>query len=244
MDPAVLRADMVEGLQHESKAVLSDDTLAIAMQEVPREVFLPNSVDPYADREYDHRGTRILSPSDVARLLEALAPARDDSVLVVGAGVGYTAAVLAELVGETNVHAVEIARPLVAAARRNLSEAGYDGVLVDWRDGARGLPAYAPFDRILLEAAAVSVPDALGSQLAADGRLVYPRGAGGQRLVVETPSGPVEGEAVSFEPLLVPGEQSGALERNRTTREDEEVAARRAAARRGWERDWIEWESD
>ncbi|WP_254863975.1 protein-L-isoaspartate O-methyltransferase family protein [Halovivax gelatinilyticus] len=244
MDPAVVRADMIEGLQHESKGVLTDASLAAAMQAVPREAFVPDGVDPYADREYDHLGTTVLAPSDVARLLEALSPEPDDSVLVVGAGVGYTSAVLAELVGETNVHAVDIARPAVYAARSNLAEAGYDGVLVDCRDGVRGLPAYAPFDRILLEASAVAVPDPLRAQLADGGRLVFPCGTSTQRLLTVTSTGRVEHGPVSFEPLLVRGEQSGAIERNRTMREDGEFALQRAGAHRGWEHEWIEWESD
>ncbi|UTF54695.1 protein-L-isoaspartate O-methyltransferase family protein [Natronosalvus rutilus] len=243
MDPAVLREDMVDGLVHESKGVLADESLAVAMRDVPRHEFVENESAAYADRAHECHGTRVLAPSTVARLLEALAPRRGDSVLVVGAGVGYTAAVLAELVGETNVHAVDIARPMVYEARANLERAGYGGVLVDCRDGARGLPAYAPFDRILLEAATVSPPRELLEQCREGGRIVYPRGAQPQRLEARRPDGTTERfGAVSFEPLLVDGEQVGAVERNRTAREDVEHATRRAQSRTGWEREWIEWE--
>ncbi|WP_306055209.1 protein-L-isoaspartate O-methyltransferase family protein [Natronococcus wangiae] len=244
MDPAVLREDMVDGLEFPAKGVLSDEAVAVAMREVPRHAFLDDERTAYADREHEVLGTRVLSPSTVARLFQALALEGDDDVLIVGAGVGYTAAVAAELVGETNVHAVDISRPLVAEARRNLEAAGYQGVLVDRRDGARGFPEYAPFDRILLEAAAVEPPRALLTQLADGGRLVFPRGAHRQRLEAIESDGTVDRfDAVSFDPLLVEGEQSGTVERNRTDREDREYARRRAEARTGWEQEWIEWEN-
>ncbi|SFC65859.1 protein-L-isoaspartate(D-aspartate) O-methyltransferase [Halobiforma haloterrestris] len=243
MDPAVLREDMVDGLESPAKGVLADEDVAVAMRDVPRHEFVDDERTAYADREHEILGTRVLPPSIVARLFEALALEDGDSVLIVGAGVGYTAAVAAELVDETDVHAVDIARPLVAEARTNLERASYGGVLVDRRDGAEGLPEYAPFDRILLEAAAVDAPRALLEQLAPDGRLVFPRGSRRQRLVSVSPDGEDrEFGVVSFDPLLVEGEQSGAVERNRTTREDRERARRRAESRTGWEQEWIEWD--
>ncbi|WP_049922321.1 protein-L-isoaspartate O-methyltransferase family protein [Halopiger djelfimassiliensis] len=243
MDPAVLREDMVDGLESAAKDVLQDEAVAVAMRDVPRHEFVDDERTAYADREHETLGTRVLAPSTVARLLQVLSIEDDETVLIVGAGVGYTAAVAAELVGETNVHAVDIARPLVIEARQNLASAGYDGVLVDRRDGADGFPEYAPFDRILLEAAAVDPPRALLEQLTDGGRLVFPRGANRQRLeAISADGGREQFEAVSFDPLLVDGEQSGAVERDRTAREDRERARRRAESRRGWEQDWIEWE--
>ena len=243
MDPAVLREDMVDGLEAAPKNVLTDEHVAVAMRDVPRHAFVDDERTAYADRKHEALGTRVLAPRTAASLLQALALEDDESVLIVGVGVGYTAAVAAELVGETNVHAVDISRPLVVEARRNLDEAGYDGVLVDCRDGANGLPEYAPFDRVLLEAAAVEPPRALLEQLAADGRLVFPRGTQRQRLEAVSADGETDRlDPVSFDPLLVEGEQSGAVERNRTAREDRERAQRRAESRRGWEQDWIEWD--
>ena len=250
MDPAVLRDDMVDSLEHETKALVQSEAVATALRTVPRHEFVPADADrgAYLDQSFDYRGTRTLSPSTVTRLLEALDAGADDSVLVVGVGVGYTAAVLAEIVGERNVHAVDITRAIVYDARRNLESAGYGGVFVDCRDGADGLPEYAPFDRILVEAAAVEPPRALLRQLAPDGQLVMPLGSGDQHLAV------VECEAadhpevvdrcgsVAFAPLLVEGEQSGAIERNRTAREDREHAERHAQVRRGWEHEWIDWD--
>ncbi|ELZ25833.1 protein-L-isoaspartate O-methyltransferase family protein [Natrinema limicola] len=243
MDLAVLREDMVDGLEAAPKNVLTDETVSVAMRDVSRHAFLDDEQTAYADREHEALGTRVLSPSTAARLLQALALEDDETVLIVGVGVGYTAAVAAEIVGETNVHAVDISRPLVAEARRNLAAAGYDGVLVDCRDGANGLPEYAPFDRILLEAAVVDPPRALREQLAEDGQLVFPRGTQRQRLAVISAAGELEQlDPITLEPLLVEGEQSGAVERNRMAREDRERAQRRAESRRGWEQDWIEWD--
>jgi len=98
------------------------------MRTVPREVFVDDERGAYADRPFERFGTRVLSPSTAARMIEALDPTEGEDVLVVGVGVGYTAAVVAELVGEANVHAIDIARRLVLDARSNLSTAGYGGV--------------------------------------------------------------------------------------------------------------------
>ena len=152
MEPATLREDMVDRLEHALDEL--DERVVDAMRTTPRHEFVDDR--PYDNRETVHEGTRVLSPQTVARLLGALAPRQGDDVLVVGAGVGYTAAALAELVGARRVHAVDIARSVVLDARANLERAGYGAVLVDRRDGADGLPEYAPYDRILVEAAAVS----------------------------------------------------------------------------------------
>lgn len=245
MDPAVLREDMVDSLEHEAKAALDDERVALAMRDVPREAFVPEGHAAYADRATEVDGTTVLAPSTAARLLEALDAREGDSVLVVGSGVGYTAAVLAEITGQESVHAVDIDRNMVYTARRNLSEAGYGGVLVDRRDGSRGLPEYAPFDRILVEAAAVRPPRALLDQLAEDGRLAMPAGTGGQTLSAFGPDGDAVERVcpVAFRPLLIEGQQPGRLERNRTEREDREFAERDAQRRAGWEQEWIDWES-
>jgi protein-L-isoaspartate(D-aspartate) O-methyltransferase len=243
MDPAVLRDDMVDSLEHEAKAVVSSERISAAMRSVPREPFVEDETVAYADRSFERLGSRVLSPSAAGRLLEALAPEPADTVLVVGAGVGYTAAVLAELTDEANVHAIDIARRLVYEARSNLASAGYPGVLVDCRDGARGLAEYAPYDRILLEAAAVEPPRALLEQLAPGGRLVMPLGSGGQELVaIEDGERVAEHGTVVFHPMLVEGEQADTVERNRTHREDREHARRAAERRKGWEQNWIDWD--
>jgi protein-L-isoaspartate(D-aspartate) O-methyltransferase len=242
MDPAVLRDDMVDSLQHESKGVVRSAWLSSAMRAVPREAFVGEQ-QAYSDRPFERLGTRVLSPSTAGRVLEALSPEADHDVLVVGAGVGYTAAVLAERVGAANVQAIDITRRLVVEARQNLAEAGYGAVLVDRRDGADGLPEYAPYDRILLEAAAIDPPRALLQQLTADGRLVMPLGTGEQSLAVVDADGSAERHGtVAFQPMLVEGEQADTVERNRTHREDREHARRAAQSRAGWEQEWIDWD--
>ncbi|WP_380680571.1 protein-L-isoaspartate O-methyltransferase family protein [Salinigranum sp. GCM10025319] len=243
MDIAVVRDDMVDGLE---QAIDLDEDVAHAMRTVPRHEFVDER--PYDNRSSEHEGTRVLAPKLAARLLDALAVDGDEEVLVVGAGVGYTAAVLAELVGPHRVHAVDIVRPVVYDARRNLARAGYDAVLVDCRDGAEGLPEYAPYDRILVEAGAVRPPRRLLRQLTPDGRLVMPLGGGGtaQRLVAVADDGG-DGEVVAefgpvaFRPLLIDGEQRRSP-RNRTEREDAEFARQGYFAPTGWEQEWIDWD--
>ncbi|KTG10861.1 protein-L-isoaspartate O-methyltransferase [Haloprofundus marisrubri] len=247
MDPAVLREDMVDGLEQALGERL-DERVDVAMRTVPRHEYVDDHA--YANKDTTEDGSRILAPSTVARLFSALDPAADDNVLVVGAGVGYTAAVAAELVGESNVQAIDISRRMVYYARQRLAQTGYQGVLVDCRDGANGYPEYAPFDRILLEAAAIRPPRALVDQLAPSGRLVFPMGGPQQTLVaVESgpdaagPDGVVErfGPA-EFAPMLVDGEQPDGLARNRTVREDREYNESGWHARTGWEQDWVDWD--
>lgn len=241
MDTAALREDMVDSIEHSMDV---DESVSLAMRTVPRHSFVEET--PYNNRASDYEGTTVLAPDLAARLLSALDVREDDEVLVVGAGVGYTAAVVAELADAKRVHAIDIDRQLVYAARSNLEDAGYGAVLVDRRDGADGLPEYAPFDRILVEAAAISPPRTLVGQLADDGRLVMPMGGPEQTLVSVDREGDVVEKhgPVAFRPLLVEGEQHTGPVRNRTEREDAEHAQPDSGyfAQTGWEQEWIDWD--
>ena len=268
MDDASLRADMIEGLEHQIGEPIEPPVLT-ALQRVPRDPFVDDSPRGGA---VDGDDPHSLSLATLVRLVTALDVDEGDSVLVVGAGIGYSVAMLAEIAGARRVHAVDIDRAAVAAARSNLDAAGYGAVLVDRADGADGLPAYAPYDRILLETAVVEPPRPLREQLAPAGRIVYPRGAGVQTVAAiepisgaepdptapPAPDGEPDGDAdddpapagfetvethgpARLQPMLVDGEQPG-TERNRTRREDAERAERGRQRRHGWEQDWIDWD--
>ena len=226
-----------------SRAQTLPAALIDAMATVPRERFVETA--PYGELPQRVDDSDVLAPSTVAQLLGMAAPIAGDAprVLLVGAGVGYTAAVIAELVGAPAVHAVDIDRRLVRRARRNLARAGHAAVLVDCADGADGYPLYAPYDRIIVEAAAARVPPALLEQLTATGRLVLPLGGSDQQLVSVDATGEVReaGPRVRLSPLLAPGEAPAGPIRNRTVREDSERADAAADRRHGWELEWIDW---
>jgi Protein-L-isoaspartate carboxylmethyltransferase len=240
MDRARAREAMVERI---SRAQTLPAALIDAMATVPRERFVETA--PYGELPQRVDDSDVLAPSTVAQLLGMAAPIRGEEprVLLVGAGVGYTAAVIAELVGAPAVHAVDIDRRLVRRARRNLARAGHAAVLVDCADGADGYPLYAPYDRIIVEAAAARVPPALLEQLTATGRLVLPLGGSDQQLVSVDATGEVReaGPRVRLSPLLAPGEAPAGPIRNRTVREDSERADAAADRRHGWELEWIDW---
>ncbi|WP_138007842.1 protein-L-isoaspartate O-methyltransferase family protein [Halalkalirubrum salinum] len=247
MDRSTLREDMIDSLEYGLEQPLSGAVLT-ALRSVPREAFVPES--PYQNRSSEVAGTRVLAPGTVAALFEPLSLTQGCSVLIVGAGVGYTAAIAAELAGETAVHAIDIDRSLVHRARTNLADAGYDGVLVDRADGANGLAHYAPFDRILIEAAVVRPPTALQSQLAPGGRIVFPKGTGAGEQPIVAMEANADGSLRSvgefatgqFRPLLAASERSKSRPRNRMHREDAEFAEQGYFAKHGWEHEWIDWD--
>jgi protein-L-isoaspartate(D-aspartate) O-methyltransferase len=198
--------DMVE--QQLRGRDVSDERVLVAMERVPRELFVPEEL---RDRAYDDvalpiaEGQTISQPYMVAKICEALALRGNEHVLDVGSGSGYQAAVLAELAAE--VDTIERIRGLAELARRNLAAAGYDRVRVHVGDGTRGLPERAPFDAIAVAAAAPRLPQTLYEQLADRGRLVVPVGRHGiQRLevIVRSPEGPAVIRSVPcrFVPLV------------------------------------------
>jgi len=145
---------------------------------------------PLAERPsaYDDRplpighGQTISQPYIVAYMTEALDLQPEHTVLEIGTGSGYQAAVLAEIVRE--VYTVEIIPELAERARHTLAETGYGNVHVRTGDGYRGWPELAPFPRIVVTAAPPTIPDALVAQLAVGGIMVLPVGTMFQEIVI------------------------------------------------------------
>jgi protein-L-isoaspartate(D-aspartate) O-methyltransferase len=201
--------DRMEFLLTLRRRGIGDAAVLRAMEEVPRERFVESDFgeDAYADQALPIAcGQTISQPYVVAYMTELLGVRPHHRVLEVGTGSGYQAAVLSRLAQE--VIGVERYRTLAERARQRLHALGYDNVEVVAGDGFAGVPERAPFDRIMVTAAADTVPQALVDQLAPDGVMVLPLGAhrGPQRIVklTKTETGLVreEGIDVRFVPLL------------------------------------------
>lgn len=163
---------------------ISDRRVLAAMRQVPRHLFVPENKRhlAYADAPLPiGQGQTISQPYVVALMTQLLELKGDEKVLEVGTGSGYQAAVLGRLARK--VYTVERLPELAERARRLLQDLGLENVEVVVGDGSRGLPEQAPFDAILVAAAAPRVPEPLKAQLAEGGRLVLPVGGrGGQVL--------------------------------------------------------------
>ena len=177
---------------------------------VPRHVFVPAEE---AEQAYDDRplpigfGQTISQPFIVALMTDLLRTAPEHVVLEVGTGSGYQAAVLAELVRQ--VHTIEVIPQLADRAEQQLRTQGYRNVTVHRGDGYYGLPQAAPFDAIIVTAAASTIPPPLLDQLRPGGRMVIPVGGGFalQHLVLvdKAPDGTVRTQQmlpVAFVPLV------------------------------------------
>ena len=196
------RARMVERLREQG---ISDTRVLDAMAAVPRHLFVEEAL---ASRAYEDTalpigfGQTISQPFVVARMIEVLVrDKKPGKVLEVGTGCGYQAAVLAQLASE--VYSVERIREMLERARSNLRELRLKNLRLAHGDGSAGLEKAAPFDSIILAAAAPVLPQALLQQLARGGRMILPLSEGradAQRLVLversrlgftETAIGPV-----------------------------------------------------
>lgn len=169
------RQRLVERIQAKG---INDPDVINAVATVPRHRFVP---EPMRRRGYDDSalpigfGQTISQPSLQALYLQTLGLGPDDTVLEIGAGSGYQTALLAELAG--NVYAVERIPELTQRAREVLDELGYRNIALVTKDGTVGWSKYAPYDAILVGAAAPGIPDTLVEQLAAPGgRLLIPVG--------------------------------------------------------------------
>ena len=173
---AYRRQRMIEFLRHGG---ITDERLLAAMAEVPRHLFVPES---YRNQAYSEdvsinigEGQTISQPRVMALMTEAARVQPDDKVLEIGTGSGYQAAVLAKLA--RFVFTVERIPSLARAAKRRLDGLGIENVSVKVMDGTLGWSAQAPYDVILVTAAAPEVPQPLLAQLADGGRLVIPIGS-------------------------------------------------------------------
>ena len=154
-----------------------DSRISRAMGRIPRHEFVPDSL---RDNAYENRplgigyGQTISQPYIVALMTQLLELQPEDNVLEVGAGSGYQAAVLGDLVA--SVSTIEIVPELGEQARQRLARLGYENVVVRVGDGYEGWPDAAPFDAILVAAASSHIPPPLIEQLEPGGRMIIPVG--------------------------------------------------------------------
>lgn len=177
-----------------------------AMRDVPRHLFVPPALlkQSYEDHPLPiGHGQTISQPYIVAFMTEALGLKGGETVLEVGAGSGYQSAVLSRIAAR--VFGIEIVEPLAREARERMVALGYGNVEIRAGDGYAGWPEHAPFDAILVAAAAPCVPEPLKRQLKDGGRLILPVGDHVQELRIVTRRGESFEErsvlAVQFVPM-------------------------------------------
>ncbi len=174
---AVIEQDVRDTSLYLDKETL-DPRVMMAIARVPRHEFVPAAQrrHAYANRPLPiGYGQTISQPYIVALMSDLIKPQADDRVLELGTGSGYQAAILAELTGQ--VYSIEIIEPLGKQAAKRLSRLGYDNVTLRIGDGYYGWEEHAPFDAIVVTAAASHVPPALVAQLKPGGRMIIPVGS-------------------------------------------------------------------
>ena len=168
---------------------IRDERVLRAMEKVPRHLLVPKDLrrHAYEDRPLPiGHGQTISQPYIVAYMTEKLKLGADGKVLEIGTGSGYQAAVLAEIAG--HVYSIEIVPELASRARKDLRDLGYKNISVRHSDGFHGWKEEAPFDAVIVTAAAPQIPPPLIGQLKDDGRMIIPVGSsfGLQQLILVT----------------------------------------------------------
>jgi len=159
---------------------IKNDVVEKAFLETPREVFVPDTLKDYAYADTPleiGKGQTISAPHMVAIMCEALDIKNGQTILEIGAGSGYHAAIVSKLVGKKgHVYTIERHPSLSETAQKNLERANITNVAVEYGDGSEGLPKYAPYDRIYVTCAAPKIPQPLLDQLKDGGKLLIPIG--------------------------------------------------------------------
>ena len=164
--------------QWKESGLVTTEKILEAFRAVKRENFILPEHEEYAYSDYPlpiHGGQTISQPTTVLIMTQALEVAPGMKVLEIGAGSGYQAAILSKLVGKTGqVYSVETVPELVSFSQQNLNKSGCSNVTVSFGDGSQGFAAKAPYDRIIVTAAAPKVPPPLIEQLKESGILIIP----------------------------------------------------------------------
>jgi protein-L-isoaspartate(D-aspartate) O-methyltransferase len=177
-----MRNKLVESIKEKG---IKDENVLKAIQKIPRHFFLDTT---FAEIAYQDKpfpiglGQTISQPYTVAFQSELLQVKKDEKILEIGTGSGYQACVLAEL--GARVYSIERHKPLFIKARALLNEMGYFAKLF-YGDGYKGLPAYAPFDKIIVTAGAPELPTSLLEQLKTGGFMIIPVGAGSNQIMTK-----------------------------------------------------------
>jgi protein-L-isoaspartate(D-aspartate) O-methyltransferase len=202
------QADRYEAARERMVAVqimnrgITDAATLKSMSKVPRHLFVPKA---YEREAYDDNplpigyGQTISQPYIVAYMTEVVKPTAKKKALEIGTGSGYQAAVLAEIVDK--VYTIEIVPELASESSERFKELGYKNIVSKFGDGYKGWPEYAPFDIIVVTAAAEEIPQPLIDQLAENGRLVIPVGAPSaiqELILLEKKNGKIKESRLTF----------------------------------------------
>jgi protein-L-isoaspartate(D-aspartate) O-methyltransferase len=194
------RDRLVQRLRSEG---IKNNAVLEAIGSTPRHLFVDEAL---ASRAYEDtalpigHGQTISQPYIVARMTELLLEVKPGTVLEVGTGSGYQAAILSRLVDK--VYTTERIEPLASQARQRFRRLGYRNVRGQHSDGSWGWPQFGPFDAIIVTAGGADIPEPLLEQLAVGGRLVMPLGDRVRQILVSVTRTPTVYERVDLEPVV------------------------------------------